>query len=159
MVIDFHTHIFPDKIAQAALPKLSKASGGGEPCGLATVSSMTDVMKNSGVDKAVFLSIATNPKQQKNVNDFAIAQLDNPYLIPFGSVHPDSEEALDELERLNGEGTTIMLVTHDARVAARCSRVLFIVDGNIKDEYNKDKKATLRDNERNLNNWLLEMGF
>lgn len=104
MVIDFHTHIFPDKIAQAALPKLSKASGGVEPCGLATVSSMTDVMKNSGVDKAVFLSIATNPKQQKNVNDFAIAQLDNPYLIPFGSVHPDSEEAFDELERLKAAG-------------------------------------------------------
>ncbi len=79
---------------------------------------------------------------------------------PTGALdRTSSDEVMDELERLNGEGTTIMLVTHDARVAARCSRVLFIVDGNIKDEYNKDKKATLRDNERNLNNWLLEMGF
>ncbi|MBR1663176.1 MAG: ABC transporter ATP-binding protein [Ruminococcus sp.] len=79
---------------------------------------------------------------------------------PTGALdRTSSDEVMDELERLNGEGTTIMLVTHDARVAARCSRVLFIVDGNIKDEYNKDNKATLRDNERNLNNWLLEMGF
>ena len=79
---------------------------------------------------------------------------------PTGALdRTSSDEVMDELERLNGQGTTIMLVTHDARVAARCSRVLFIVDGNIKDEYNKDNKATLRDNERNLNNWLLEMGF
>ena len=79
---------------------------------------------------------------------------------PTGALdRTSSDEVMDELERLNGEGTTIMLVTHDARVAARCSRVLFIVDGNIKDEYNINSKASLRDNERGLNNWLLEMGF
>ena len=52
-----------------------------------------------------------------------------------------------------------MLATHDAKVAAKCPRVLFIVDGNIKGEYNVDVKATLRDRERALNNWLMEMGF
>ena len=61
--------------------------------------------------------------------------------------------------RLFPEITTIMLVTHDAKVAAKCSRVLFIVDGNIKGEYNVDVTAALRDRERSLNNWLMEMGW
>ena len=40
-----------------------------------------------------------------------------------------SEEVMEELCKLNAEGTTIMCVTHDAKVAAKCSRVLYIVDG------------------------------
>ena len=70
-----------------------------------------------------------------------------------------SDEVMAELEKLNSEGTTLMLVTHDAKVAARCTRVLFIVDGNIKGEYNINRAQSLRDRERALNNWLLEMGW
>ena len=79
---------------------------------------------------------------------------------PTGALNrASSDEVMEELSKLNQEGTTIMLVTHDAKVAAKCSRVLFIVDGNIKGEYNVDVNATLRDRERSLNNWLMEMGF
>jgi putative ABC transport system ATP-binding protein len=69
---------------------------------------------------------------------------------------------MEELTKLNGEGTTIMLVTHDVKVAARCSRVLYIVDGNIQGEYNLDRMkqaSELRERERSLNNWLMEMGW
>jgi len=48
------------------------------------------------------------------------------------------------------------------KVAARCTRVLYIVDGNIKGEYNLDKMmqaSELRERERSLNNWLMEMGW
>ncbi len=79
---------------------------------------------------------------------------------PTGALNrSSSEEVMNELCRLNDEGTTIMLVTHDARVAAKCTRVLFIVDGNIKGEYNIDRESSVRDRERALNNWLLEMGW
>ena len=79
---------------------------------------------------------------------------------PTGALNrASSDEVMEELTKLNKEGTTIMLVTHDAKVAAKCTRVLFIVDGNIKGEYNVDVTATLRDRERSLNNWLMEMGF
>ncbi|MBR1750723.1 MAG: ABC transporter ATP-binding protein [Ruminococcus sp.] len=79
---------------------------------------------------------------------------------PTGALNrTSSDEVMEELKKLNDEGTTIMLVTHDAKVAAKCTRVLFIVDGNIKDEYNINKEHSLRENERDLNNWLLEMGF
>ena len=79
---------------------------------------------------------------------------------PTGALNlTSSEEVMEELTKLNEDGTTIMLVTHDAKVAAKCTRVLFIVDGNIKGEYNIDKDSSLRDRERGLNNWLLEMGW
>ncbi len=72
-----------------------------------------------------------------------------------------SNEVMEELEKLNKEGTTIMMVTHDAKVAARCSRVLYIVDGNIKGEYKspKDGKLQEKDRERLLNNWLMDLGW
>ena len=79
---------------------------------------------------------------------------------PTGALNrTSSEEVMNELTKLNDDGTTIMLVTHDAKVAAKCTRVLFLVDGNIKGEYNINRERTLRDRERDLNNWLLEMGW
>ena len=79
---------------------------------------------------------------------------------PTGALNRSaSDEVMEELTRLNSEGTTIMLVTHDAKVAAKCTRVVFLVDGNIKGEYNIDRELSLRDRERALNNWLLEMGW
>ena len=80
---------------------------------------------------------------------------------PTGALNRTSaEEVMDELVRLNQEGTTIMMVTHDARVAARCKRVLYIADGSIKGEYvSDDKTASPADNERKLNNWLMDLGW
>lgn len=72
-----------------------------------------------------------------------------------------SNEVMGELVKLNQEGTTIMMVTHDAKVAAKCSRVLYIVDGNIKGEYISPVGADVqeKDRERLLNNWLMELGW
>ena len=72
-----------------------------------------------------------------------------------------SNEVMEELVKLNQEGTTIMLVTHDAKVAVKCSRVLYIVDGNIKGEYNNPLEGEIqeKDRERMLNNWLMELGW
>lgn len=82
---------------------------------------------------------------------------------PTGALNrTSSEEVMEELAKLNADGTTIMLVTHDVKVAAKCTRVLFIVDGNIKDEYNLGKSesvSSLRERERALNNWLMDMGW
>ena len=72
-----------------------------------------------------------------------------------------SNEVMEELVKLNKEGTTIMMVTHDAKVAAKCSRVLYIVDGNIKGEYKSPENADMQEKERErlLNNWLMELGW
>ncbi len=82
---------------------------------------------------------------------------------PTGALNrSSSDEVMEELALLNRDGTTIMLVTHDVKVAAKCSRVLYIVDGNIKGEYNymeTDVGKSLRERERALTGWLMEMGW
>ena len=81
---------------------------------------------------------------------------------PTGALNrTSSNEVMEELVKLNNEGTTIMMVTHDAKVAAKCSRVLYIVDGNIKGEYISpaDGDVEDKDRERLLNNWLMELGW
>ena len=82
---------------------------------------------------------------------------------PTGALNrANSDEVMDELAKLNAEGTTVLLVTHDVKVAAKCSRVMYLVDGNIKGEYtlgSYTSQADLRQRERNLNNWLMDMGW
>ena len=80
---------------------------------------------------------------------------------PTGALNrASSDEVMEELVKLNSEGTTIMLVTHDVKVAAKCTRVMYIVDGNIKGEYDLSGCSTqMRERERALNNWLLELGW
>ena len=80
---------------------------------------------------------------------------------PTGALNrASSDEVMEELVKLNSEGTTIMLVTHDVKVAAKCTRVMYIVDGNIKGEYDlSDCSTQIRERERALNNWLLELGW
>ena len=72
-----------------------------------------------------------------------------------------SGEVMDELVKLNDAGTTIMMVTHDAKVASRCKRVFYILDGTIKGEYAAptDEKLSDADKERKLSNWLMDMGW
>lgn len=81
---------------------------------------------------------------------------------PTGALNRTAaNEVMDELVKLNKEGTTIMMVTHDSKVAAKCSRILYIVDGNIKGEYDNSNKAndSEKEVERKINNWLLELGW
>ena len=102
MRIDFHTHAFDDSIAQKAIAKLSAVSGY-TPCTDGTIGGLKKLMGQDGIDRAVFLPIATKPSQQKIIND--ISARHNSYeLICFGSVHPDAQDALIELERIKSLG-------------------------------------------------------
>ena len=90
MIIDFHTHMFPDKLAERTMQKLSETS---------KLPYFTDgtlqgtllSMKKHGIDYSVVCNIATNAKQTENVNQFAVEMDQYPELISFGSVHPDSD--------------------------------------------------------------------
>lgn len=103
MVIDFHTHAFPDKLALRALSSLAEKAGGLTYYTDGTIADTDEKMKQWGVDKRVMLSIATNAKQQHNVNSFAIEN-NNDHIIAFGSVHPDAPDALDEIDRIKNAG-------------------------------------------------------
>ncbi len=96
------------------------------------------------------------------------SMINNPRMIfadePTGALNrASSDEVMNELLSLNRDGTTIMCVTHDSKVAAKCSRVLYIVDGGIVGEkemgYFGGSDKEFRDRERELNNWLMEQGW
>ena len=82
---------------------------------------------------------------------------------PTGALNQQSSrEVIGELNRINREGTSVLLVTHDIKVAAKSDRVLYIEDGNIKGEFVLGKyveEITFKERERKLNNWLMEMGW
>ena len=104
MLIDFHTHCFPDHLAQKAIPHLSHISGGLQPYTDGTVLGLKKSMESNGVSASVILNIATNAHQQTKVNDFASSVNDNKTIFSFGSVHFESFDALNELERIKDMG-------------------------------------------------------
>jgi putative ABC transport system ATP-binding protein len=65
---------------------------------------------------------------------------------------------MDILGELNAEGTTIMIVTHDAKVAARTERVLYMVDGRIVGDRHQGRYlgTDLAQRYAALTTWLLE---
>lgn len=103
MIIDFHTHIFPDKIAEKTINYLAdkaniKAYGDG------TLNSLLDVMNKGGIDYSVTLPIATKPEQVESINRFAVSLNDVKEIIPFGTVHPEYENWRCALENLKASG-------------------------------------------------------
>lgn len=100
MIIDFHTHCFPDALAPKALGGLSSRAGIA-PVTDGTVRGSAECIRESGIDFAVVCSIATNARQLPKVNGFAIDINDLcRNLIALGSAHPEYEDLEDELQRL-----------------------------------------------------------
>lgn len=82
---------------------------------------------------------------------------------PTGALNQqNSRGVMKELNRINQEGTTIMLVTHDMKVAVKCDKIMYIEDGTIKGEIYLGKfidENSFKERERKVNNWLMEMGW
>ena len=102
MLIDFHVHAFNPKIAEKAVAKLQAACGI-EPFTRGLTEQTTERFDEWGVDRGVLLPIATKPSQQTIINDWAKEQ-DGGRFISFGSVHPDAEDVLEELQRIKDMG-------------------------------------------------------
>jgi putative ABC transport system ATP-binding protein len=83
---------------------------------------------------------------------------------PTGALNSKAAgEIMDLLAEINRAGTTILLVTHNAKVAARTERVLFMIDGEVvaqreQGKYQGNGRAG-REREEALSSWLLELGF
>ncbi|MDF2532157.1 MAG: transporter ATP-binding protein [Clostridia bacterium] len=83
---------------------------------------------------------------------------------PTGALNSSTtKEVMNIINTVNAEGTTVIIVTHDEKVAARASRVIYLMDGNIHDEltlekYDGDEKEKLF-REKRLSDWLDKQGF
>ncbi len=103
MLIDFHTHAFPDNLANGAISGLAKTSGY-IPSTDGTIKNTIEKFDQWGVDIGVVQNIAVSPKSEKKVNDFAISSNDLRRIVAFGSVHPNSPDGVNELHRLKENG-------------------------------------------------------
>lgn len=126
------------------------------------------LMRRFGIDDIAGNDINEVSGGQLQRACIARSMINSPKMIfadePTGALNrSNSEEVMNELLSLNRDGTTIMCVTHDPKVAAKCSRILYIVDGGIMGEkelgHFDGGEKEMRDRERELSNWLMEQGW
>ncbi|MEE1086059.1 MAG: amidohydrolase family protein [Schaedlerella sp.] len=106
MIIDFHTHTFPDSIAEKVIHNLANACGTA-PASNGTVSELLLSMKEASIDYSVSLPVMTNTKQVESINHNIIQQkevLEQRGIIAFGGIHPDYENYKQELKYLVSNG-------------------------------------------------------
>ena len=107
MIIDFHTHVFPAKIASSTIRHLSLTAHI-PPHTDGTAEGLLASMKDSGIDLSVILPVATNDRQVSHINESA-ANLNERYfrdgrgLISFGAIHPGCEDYREQ-QRNTREG-------------------------------------------------------
>lgn len=110
MLIDFHTHLFPDKIAARAIEALENGiinTHGRlllKPQTDGTLAGLIKSMDECGVDMSIVMPIATSPTQHIIINHFEKEITDNKRIISFGSVHPRQENWEETLEYVASEG-------------------------------------------------------
>ncbi len=108
MVIDFHTHIFPDKIAEKTVAYLAEKIGY-PPYYQGDKNGLLRMLKNAGADLAVSQPVVTNPKQFESINEFAYRlncemQGQTPRILSFGGIHPRCENIPEKMAFLKERG-------------------------------------------------------
>lgn len=103
MVMDFHTHVFPEEIADRTISLLSRRSNL-KPYTDGTAGGLVRSMQRAGVDYSVVLPIATKPRQAHTINSYAAEITGKNGIISFGSIHPFSEGWRSELDYISSLG-------------------------------------------------------
>ena len=106
MIVDIHTHTFPDKIAHQTILRLQQASRT-HAFSDGTNAALKTSMDCAGIDRSIVLPVATNPHQVGRINDnaFEINQLfAQTGIHSFGCIHPDMPDPLGELDRIAAMG-------------------------------------------------------
>ena len=106
MIIDIHTHVFPDKIAASVIDKLSKTSRSFAFTD-GTVNMLLNSMYEAQVNLSIILPVATNTHQVEKVNNSAF-ELNEKFadkgIMSFGCIHPDYSNYRSELQRIKNGG-------------------------------------------------------
>jgi predicted TIM-barrel fold metal-dependent hydrolase len=107
MIIDFHAHVFPDRIAEATVKAL------GANCNIpsysdGTVKGLIEKIDKAGVDIAINLPALTKPSQFESVLAFSKALNEAKYskgrIISFAGMHPDCEDIDGKLALVKEQG-------------------------------------------------------
>lgn len=109
MIIDFHTHAFPDRIYERTIKILENniVNFGGyefKATGSGSVDGLKEDMAENCIDASVVLPIATAPKQTENINSFAALINGRDNIYSFGSLHPENDDIEGVLEHIKELG-------------------------------------------------------
>lgn len=137
MIIDFHTHTFPDRIAHAAISKLEQAAHALSHAD-GTRDGLLNAMKKAEITRAVVLPVATNPLKCASMNDASLPLDGVNGLTYFAAIHPDAPDWREELARVKSlgfKGVKIHPVYQNVpiddarfvRILARCGELDLIV--------------------------------
>jgi len=127
-----------------------------------------ELMENTGIAELADNDITQTSGGQLQRVGICRALINNPDIIfgdePTGALNTKAaSEVMELLERINRSGTSILLATHDVRVASKTERVLFMLDGRIVADKKLGKCAgdssDIKSREEKLSKWLLEMGL
>lgn len=103
MVIDFHTHIFPESIAQRTMEAL-EAGGNTKAYTKGTLEALMGSMRDNDVTISIVLPVVTKPSQFETINAFAADITEKEGIISFGGIHPEDENYLDKLNKIKELG-------------------------------------------------------
>lgn len=126
------------------------------------------LLEMTGIEKLADNNITQASGGQLQRAGICRALINNPDIIfgdePTGALDSKStEEIISLLAEINKKGTTIMLVTHDVKVAAKTDRVLYMVDGNIVAEKKMrkydERNENIKEREESIMKWLVDNGF
>jgi hypothetical protein len=98
MIIDFHTHIYPERVAAKIFPAAKKKLKVEVP-GTGAPDDLRRRMSDSGISRSVLLPLARGREDVSSLNDW-ILSVSGDGLLPFGAVHPFMENLEWELDRL-----------------------------------------------------------
>jgi predicted TIM-barrel fold metal-dependent hydrolase len=104
MIIDVHTHTFPDALAERAVTTLAARAGIAAHTD-GTNAGLRASMARAGVDLSVLMPIATKPSQVRSINAWA-AEINREArgLLSFGTLHPAQDDWAAEIARLVDDG-------------------------------------------------------
>ena len=103
MITDFHTHAFPDSMAERAIRTLESETDKAVAHLDGRVSSLLASMDKAGIGRSVVCSIATKPTQFDRILEWS-KQIASERIIPFPSVHPQDPEALLHIRQIAEAG-------------------------------------------------------
>lgn len=103
MIIDFHTHTFPNELAQKAILKLSRSANISSVLN-GTADELSRSAAEAGIDLSILLPVATKPEQTKKINLLAFETVEtytHTGLLSFGAIHPDNENYREIIKDLS----------------------------------------------------------
>lgn len=105
MIVDIHTHVFPDAIAGKSIAFLTeKAAGAVHASTDGTLEGLKASMRQSGVDVSVVQPVVTRPAQFESINRFAAEINGKDGVYSFGGIHPDDESPKEHLRAIRDTG-------------------------------------------------------